>query len=115
MSNSTKSLGIVDVYHKENAEWLTPALMVKAVWWKNAGSGGEDLLFDYAYTSLEALTRQCWWYKDHQIRPNLIISPLTFEDYLRLHLKLPAMNPFWAIGRMEFVEEFKKLNPTWKL
>ena len=110
------SQGIIDLWHKAEAEYLTPDMQVTTVrqyaeQWKDTG-----LLFDYAYTNHSSARRSCWWLSNPDIREHCKTEDMALGDYMRLHLKeCSGMNPFWSLGRTEFFIKFKILNPDFTL
>lgn len=108
-----KHLGIVDVWHKETADWITPSTQVWAVRQFYDGGPINGLLFDYSYTSEENMRKGCWWFSKSDIRKNLKYQKMPFSEYLKQHLsELSGMNPFWSIGRADFLAEYNRKNNT---
>lgn len=111
------SQGIIDLWHKDEAKYLSPDMQVTTVRefadeWEESG-----LLFDYAYLNKSTARQRCWWLsKRPDIAKNCRMEDMPLRDYMKLHLKeCDGMNPFWTLGRIEFFIEFKALNPDFKL
>lgn len=110
------SQGIIDLWHKEEAQHLSPDMQVTSVRqfaeiWKENG-----LLFDYAYINTPTARRKCWWLAKPDIAKDCRIESMTLGEYMKLHLKeCSGMNPFWTLGRIEFFVKFKELNPDFQV
>ena len=113
---SSYSLGVIDLWHKDEAKYLSPDMQVTAV--RDFTEPYEELglLFDYAYINAPAARRKCWWLSKPSIAKNCKVEAMSLHEYMKLQLKeSPGMNPFWTLGRIEFFIEFKRLNPDFKL
>lgn len=103
---------IVDVWQSETADWITPDTKVWAV--KMVDLDFPDgTMFHMAFLSENSLRRNCFWFKLPITNPgtDLMVRSMPFSKYLELHLKnVKGMNPFWDIGRMEFVTKYNKIN-----
>jgi CubicO group peptidase (beta-lactamase class C family) len=89
---------IVDVWRKATAEWIKPDTQVWAV-------RSDGLLFDYGYTSEDSMRKNCWWFKD---RNDLKVESMPFREFLKQHLlEVQGMNPFYTLGRFEFLSVYR--------
>jgi len=95
--------GIIDTWHKEEASWITPDMKVWAV------RLADGLLFDYAYTGKGNAQKYCWWFNDKEFRVGIQLIPMEFKHYLKIQFEeAPGMNPFWALGRLQFMLEMRE-------
>jgi hypothetical protein len=100
----------VDPWKKQTAEWIKPDTEVYYARLYN-DNYTDGLLHQYAYLSKEALKEYCFWFKESYVDGTPKWGKTTFSEYLKMHLKeCSPMNPFWAIGRMEFLNEYYNQN-----
>lgn len=65
----------------------------------------KGLLCDMAWTS-EDETQEHFWAKDKR---DVRVEKMTVRQYLRLHLlTIRGMNPFWDLGRSEFLRRYMR-------
>ena len=77
----------------------------------DAGIGLSNILCDVAW-STEAETKEHFWIK-HKVghlpkNSRVEIVRMSLHEYIDAHHReVPAMNPFWAIGRQEFMDRWR--------
>ena|GEM_PF-4973103 len=101
--DKVKRSHIIDVWHKDSLEFINPDEKCFS-----AKSLGGLLLFDYAYKTIKALKAGCFWFSPDYISDNpKIVEFDTTDDYIKAHCKeIEGMNPFWSIGRVEFISAY---------
>ena len=110
------SQGIIDLWHESEAQFLTPDMDVITVRWYTDQWKESGLLYDHAYINTPCARRNCWWLSKPDIVKNCKTESMSLGDYIKLHLReCSGMNPFWSLGRTEFLLKFKTLNPDFTL
>lgn len=70
------------------------------------------LLWGAAHTSKEELKEHCFWFGGGFAKPpkgDVQVIELTADEYVKRHLKeCEPMNPFYSLGRIEFLLEWRK-------
>lgn len=100
----------VNPWIKKTAEWIKPDT---EVYYARLYSDDfpEGILSDNAYLTKEALTGMHFWFTKDYVDGTPKWGKCMFEEYLKMHLKeCSGMNPFYTIGRMEFLHEYYKKN-----
>ena len=71
-----------------------------------------NLLCDSCWTDKNEVTSH-FWNKRPNKKESIKYISMTFRKYIEKHVKeLSGMNPFWSIGRIEFLDKY---NSKWNL
>lgn len=105
----------IDVWRKDTLDSgdLKPSTLVFTMRLESfSGQQIRSNLCDLAWTS-EAETMTHFWYSAVWMASETKTPVrMTLGEYIAAHVReVSAMNPFWALGRMEFLAEWRKRNP----
>jgi len=71
----------------------------------------QNCLCDICWTNKEEVMKHFW--NEYHFKEELKYIIMPFRKYIEMHFKeIRGMNPFWDIGRMEFLEKY---NEKWNL
>ena len=101
---------VISPWHKTSAEHILPDDEVVAVFLHDPELSS-PIRFPYCYRSVASAKCYCWWFNNGG--KNLELRSMKFENYLALHVEhCPPMNPFWELGRAEFLLAYYSKNKS---
>lgn len=101
---------LVNPWRKETAEWIKPDTTVYAVF-LTSNTFPDGLMGDKAYLSEDDAKSHHWIRRPSKREKETVeIKSMPFSEYLTEHLKERGMNPFFDLGRLEFLSAYNAKN-----
>ena len=104
--SSIYELYAVDIWKDTTVDKLEPEDTVYAVTCvHDMITGAKELIFDIGFKTPESAKTFCFWFQEKDLRPKLI--KMSAKDFVKMHVeKVPAMNPFFELGRLQFLTKW---------
>ena len=93
---------MIDIWNPKTADTLNPDDTVFAVWADIEGCG--ELMFGYGYSTKSEASIKCFWVGTEKTE----IVKYTAREFVKLHNdNVRGMNPFFTIGRIDFMKKWR--------